>query len=132
MTVVDHDEPFTHKREAQNWLAALSHRLTVRIALLIGVIVFVATVGIDSSQHQASAADMGITRVSASPALSTPKASPPKSAPHQAVSGETNSAATYLEFNAETAARLSRSDLTSASLTRSRLTSSHLFTHRIR
>jgi hypothetical protein len=118
------EEPPTMTQKSDSWLQTLGHRLTVRLVLLLGVVVFLTAVGIDSLQ-QASAADMPNphpTPVTIDAAIMTRRPQTSQVAPHQGVQKS------YWEFDREIANRLEHSDLTRASLTRSRLTSSHLFT----
>ncbi|MDB9528857.1 hypothetical protein PN498_22885 [Oscillatoria sp. CS-180] len=103
------------------WVA-LWHRLTLRLVLVLGVVVFLTAVGIDSL-HQAAAADMPKVSIEGNPVPSAKTVNP-----SSAANIKQTSRASYLTFDAETAHKLGHSDLTSASLTRSRLTSSHLFT----
>ena len=128
MVIDEHGaESSTGATNLQHRLRAIWHRLTVRFVLLLGVIIFLTAVGIDSFHHQASAADMGFTGVPVStmPALKVTQ---------NGLSAEPSAttADTYLEFDSETAERLGHSHLTSASLTRSRLTSAHLFPQKAR
>ena len=107
-------------------LQQLWHRVTVRLVLLLGIVVFFAAVGIDSLQ-QASAADMPTDQLR----VVTMTASPER--PSAGVTPQAEvSPSSYLDFDVETARRLGHSDLTSASMTRSRLTSAHFFTSRLR
>jgi len=125
---IEPEEPLMGLSLSGRWLRVLWHRLTVRFVLVIGVLIFLTVVSIDSSRQQASAADM--------PAVGQPTPTPlsltaesPQTISHKPVSVP---ARTYLEFDPKTAARLSHSDLTSASMTRSRLTSAHFFTQKVR
>lgn len=122
------EEPPSITQSSYYRLKRLWHRLTVRFVLLLGIVVFLTAVGVDSLQ-QASAADMSTERLKmvtagSSPALDQQSSHEPKQRQVPQKS--------YLDFDAQTATRLSHSDLTGASMTRSRLTSSHLFTNRVR
>ncbi|NER78646.1 MAG: hypothetical protein F6K42_03530 [Leptolyngbya sp. SIO1D8] len=110
-----------------HWLMALWRRLTLRLVLLLGVLVFLVVVSIDSL-HQASAADMGIV------SLQTATASPTDKSAQMDKKAKSRMAErpSYLEFDAEIAERLRHSDLIGASLTRSRLAGAHLLTQRVR
>ncbi|RZM75397.1 hypothetical protein [Leptolyngbya iicbica] len=99
----------------------LWQRLSMRLLLLLGIVVFGAAVGVDSLQ-QAIAADMTVDAIA--PNLVSPMVG------ENHPDGSASLAGTYLEFDAETAQRLQRSDLLSSRLTRSRLTSAHLFASR--
>lgn len=112
-----------------NWLGMIWRRLSVRLLLLLGVVVFLTAVGIDSFQ-QASAADMSGQKNAASGNVSPVLVAPWSEIEHSDTAVDITG--TYLQFDAETASRLQRSDLLGPHLTRSRLTSSHLFTHSLR
>lgn len=121
------EEPPLPDQEPHSWLRVLWHRLTVRFVLLLGILVFLTAVGIDSLQ-QALAVDMSaeLPNVSELSSLaSSDIAAATSNSQVQAVKS------TYLNFNDETARRLKHSDLVSSSMTRSRLTHSYLFTNRL-
>ncbi len=118
----DVDETNFAARSPQSWLQTLWHRVTLRLALVIGLAVFITAVAIDSFHHQASAADM--TAITALESVATELASPAAAA---AATPET-----YLTYNPQRAERLGHSALTGASLTRCRLTTAHLFTQALR
>ncbi|MBF2077235.1 MAG: hypothetical protein IGR76_01615 [Synechococcales cyanobacterium T60_A2020_003] len=103
------------------WMGGLGKAVRWRVALLVGIVIFAIAVGIDSFQHQASAAGMSADGV-AEMSLTTAKIE------RQSFATPTSSRHTYLEYDPNTAERLSHSDLTSAMMTRSRLTSAHFFT----
>jgi hypothetical protein len=105
----------------------LGQRLALRFVLVVGLVIFLAVVGIDS-WHQASAADMTAAPHDVTATM--------ESGPRQAnVSGHqldtlairADLAPSDWRFNVATAERLGHPDLTSARLTRSRLTTAHLF-----
>lgn len=123
---IEPEEPLTVPRVAQISTQSLWHRLAVRFVLLLGFVVFLTTVSIDSFQHQASAADMPSSPVQVN-LMSVDSTPIPSSVPQVGTRDRT-----YRTFNSETAERLGHSDLTSASLTRNRLTSAHLFTRPLR
>lgn len=121
------DIPSPASKEA-TWLRVLWRRLSVRLLLFLGVLVFFTAVGIDSLQ-QASAADMSGQSNSAWEAVpALVSSSTEMNLPESPI----NLSGTYLEFNAERAERLQRSHLLSSHLTRHHLTGSHLFTHSLR
>jgi len=99
-------------------------RLSVRLWLILGIVVFGAIVSVDSLQ-QAVAADMAVDTIApVNPAaLNVVSAVAASDRSERAV----DDTGTYLEFNTETAQRLQHSDLLGPQLTRSRLTRAHLF-----
>ena len=132
LMAVDVDAKDSVAEEAQplSRLSRLWHHISVRLILLLGIVVFLTVVSIDSLQ-QASAAAMhtsetDLIEMSVMSRPSVQKASSGITLPL------TVSEATYLDFDAEVAQRLRYSDLTRARLTRSRLTSAYLFPQRPR
>lgn len=99
------------------FFGALYRHLTLRLALLLGIVVFVFAVSIDSFQHQASAAAIQL-QGNGFPALAV-NVEPSKTAKVPDLQDS------YLTFNAGTAERLRHSALTTANLTRCRLTTAH-------
>lgn len=135
MSVEFEEDPF---EEADNIGAHLEHiweRLSLRAVFVMSLGVFLTTLALGAAfQDQASASDLQAPTLQASVAARSQSASLPESivfsmadvsdpSPQSLEADET-----YLEFDPETAERLSHSDLTSATLTRSRLTSAHFFT----
>ncbi|MGF1460785.1 MAG: hypothetical protein ACFBSG_17370 [Leptolyngbyaceae cyanobacterium] len=88
--------------------------------MLIGLLLFAIAVSLDSLQ-QAAAADLLSPAALESEMISQPALSETVPRLSELPAG------TYLEFDAQTASRLRRSDLLGAHMTRSRLTSAHLF-----
>lgn len=120
-------QPKEPSQFAAPWFAQLRKRLALRFILLVGLAVFLTAVGFDSL-HQASAADITINQMEPNATTASTASRIGLKAPQsESVTAAATTASSYLSFNAETATRLSHSDLTSASMTRSRLTSSHLF-----
>ena len=105
------------------WLKRLGRRLSVPLALLLSLLVFLTAVGIDSLQ-QAAAADM--TRQSTAFLQANIQQAAAQSAFVPNANRGADVTGTYLEFDETTASRLGRSDLIGSQLTRSRLTRSHL------
>lgn len=102
----------------------LGRRLSAPLVLLLGLLVFLTAVGIDSLQ-QAAAADL--PRQPLATLQSAPRPTPPRLvATSQLPAVAKEATGTYLEFDEATAQRLGHSDLLGSHLTRSRLTSSHL------
>lgn len=126
MAMDDNEEPLIGMRDAQNLIKALWQRFAVRFVLLLGVVAFIVAVGIDSFQHQASAAAIRSTTLEISAFSSAPSSLPDELSLVTEASEDT-----YLEFDVKTAERLGHSDMVGASLTRSRLTHAHLFTRRV-
>lgn len=126
---IDTEDPVSQAANFSSRLEALLNRLSVRTVVLIGIVLFFAAVSVDSLQ-QALAADMGnkplrAIALSANVETATAEAGSPASLVGR------DYPESYLTFDAGTASRLSRSDLTSAHLTRSRLTSAHFFTRQV-
>lgn len=121
-------QPEEPSQFAASWFTQLRKRLALRFILLVGLAVFLTAVGFDSL-HQASAADMTINRTESNAVMASmdSRIGLESQPPEPSTATVTATPSSYLSFDAETATRLSHSDLTSASMTRSRLTSSHLF-----
>ena len=137
MATVDNEESSINMRGLTNFLSVLQQRFAVRLVLLLGIIVFVTAVSIDSFQHQAVAADIRTSTSELSTFPLSQKFSPDGLTTVSSGSDRKHSGAadtypfteeTYLDFDAKTAERLGHSDMLGASLTRSRLTHAHLFT----
>lgn len=106
-------------------LTLLWRRVTVRLALVIGIVLFLTAVAIDSF-HQAAAADMSPS-VSDAFQMTTVVVEQPLPRGIEGHGAIAQPPETTWEFDAQVAHRLRHSDLTRASLTRSHLTRSHLF-----
>ena len=113
-------------QRAYFWFRAIWQRLSVRFVLLLGLLVFLTAVGVDSLQ-EASAADLSTEYLGWGTA---PASAVSESNSLKAKSLRRLSQKSYLEFDAAIADRLGHSDLTCASITRNRLTRAHLFTPR--
>jgi hypothetical protein len=99
-------------------------RLSVRLLLVLGIVVFCAAVSVDSLQ-QAVAADMAVDAIAPTNPAAVNAVSPVAASDRS--DRAVDDTGTYLEFNTETAQRLQHSDLLGPQLTRSRLTRAHLF-----
>ena len=126
------ERPFTNLQSVKSRIERLRRRLAARFLVVVAALLLLMAVSIDSLQNTASAADMGpaTLEATASPILiDVPQG---EVSSHQSmISTNTHSSAdTYLEFDSETAVRLSYSSFTRASMTRNRLTRAHLFTQR--
>ncbi len=109
--------------KASRW-QVIWQRLSVRLLLFLGILVFFTAVGVDSLQ-QAMAADMAIEAIA--PVTSSSMNSFHLELENDHAIESADRAGTYLEFDPETSQRLRHSDLLSSQLIRSRLTSAHLF-----
>lgn len=111
--------------QSYSLLALLWRRVTVRLALVIGAVLFLSVVAIDSF-HQAVAADMShpVSERFQISAMAVEQQLSMEIEGHGAIAQPPE---TTWEFDAQVAHRLRHSDLTRASLTRSHLTRSHLF-----
>ncbi|ASC71473.1 hypothetical protein XM38_024250 [Halomicronema hongdechloris C2206] len=115
--------------DPSNWLSQLigrgadiSRQIGFRVACLIGVIVFLIVVSVDSAGNLAAAADLnhqGNDRVNAESIAPAETASPQLASSVQP---------SYVNFTPQQAERLTHGDLLRANMTRSQLTRAHFFT----
>lgn len=114
-------------KQLLNWGSWLIQLIDLRLALVIGLGVFLIAVGVDSSNNYANAADLREASIRTLD-LAAPHPSNTASSRVQAEAKQTDEV-TYLEFDPAIAHRLNHSALTQAVLTGSHLTRAHLFTH---
>jgi hypothetical protein len=113
-----------------NWSYWLLKLIDLRLAVVIGVGMFLMAVGVDSSGNYATAADL---RQASVPITRTASDHPqPQPQPQVQPQSNAKAEASYLEFDPAIANRLRQGDITSASLTSSRLTKAHFFTDSFR
>lgn len=104
------------RQRLTDWGYALFQVIDIRLAIVIGITVFLLAVGVDSSGNPASAADYAPSEATDFPL-----------AAEGVSTAKTEYATTYLDYDPQTASRLRHSEVTSAALTTSRLTRAHFF-----